>query len=282
MALKTISLYAVIGNPIAHSLSPVMHNAAFKAMGMAAGFVAFQVTDAATALAGVRALGIAGLSVTLPHKQSVMDCLDEVAEDARVIGAVNTVVNRRGRLCGYNTDAPGALTALRRKVDPQGRRVLILGAGGAARALVHAVTGSGGRVALVNRGRQRARELARDFAVEVLSLAEIPAFAPEIIINTTSVGMFPEKAQTPLPEEFLQPGMVVMDIVYNPLNTSLLQAAGRRGALIIDGLEMFVAQGALQFELWTGVKAPVAIMRQAVLRALGENCSLQETSSVGN
>ncbi|MBN2706658.1 MAG: shikimate dehydrogenase, partial [Deltaproteobacteria bacterium] len=222
---------------------------------------------------GVRALGIDGLSVTLPHKQSVIDCLDEVAEDARAIGAVNTVVNRQGRLFGYNTDAPGALSALRRKIDPQGRRVLILGAGGAARALVYALTGSGGRVAIVNRGLQRARELAHDFAAEVLTLADIPEFAPEVIINTTSVGMFPASVQTPLLEEFLQSGMVVMDIVYNPLTTSLLQAAVRRGAAIIDGLEMFVAQGALQFELWTGVEAPVAIMRQAVLRALAENRS---------
>ncbi len=245
-----------------------MHNAAFAATGQAAYFNAFQVKDLESAMAGVRALGIAGLSVTLPHKTRVMKYLDWIDEQALKISAVNTVVNRQGRLCGYNTDAAGALTALQGKIELAGRRVLILGAGGAARALVYGIVRAGGRVAIANRSAGRGVALAKEFGVQYLAVSEIENFQAEVLVNTTSVGMAPESVHIPVPAALLNPLMVVMDIVYNPLKTKLLEAAEKCGAVTIDGLEMFTGQGALQFEMWTGQKAPIKVMRQAVLKQL--------------
>jgi len=269
--MALVPLYGVIGNPIGHSLSPVMHNAAFAATGQAAYFNAFQVEDLETAMAGVRALGIAGLSVTLPHKSKIMEYLDWVDDQALKISAVNTVVNRQGRLCGYNTDAPGALAALSGKIELARRRVLIVGAGGAARALVYGVAEAGGRVAIVNRSAERGAALAQEFGVQYLASSEIENFQAEVLVNTTSVGMAPASELIPFPPTLIKPSMVVMDIVYNPLRTKLLEAAEKCGAVTIDGLEMFIAQGALQFEMWTGQKAPLKVMRQAVLNALGDD-----------
>ena len=263
-----IPLYGVIGNPIGHSLSPVMHNAAFAAVGLNSYFNAFQVADLKAAITGVRALGIAGLSVTLPHKTEVIQYLDWVDEQALAISAVNTIVNRQGCLCGYNTDATGALEALQAKIELRGRRVVILGAGGAARALVYGVAKAGGQVAVVNRSVKRGANLAKEFGVRSLSFAEIEEFKPDILVNTTPLGMAPDIEQIPVSADLLNPSMVVMDIVYNPLKTKLLEAAEKCGAQTIDGLEMFVAQGALQFEMWLGLKAPVKVMRAAVLKQL--------------
>ncbi len=261
-------IYGVIGNPVSHSLSPVMHNTAFAASGIPAFFSAFAVSDLENAMLGLRALGLGGCSVTIPHKVAVMEYLDEVTPEARRIGAVNTIINRDGRLQGSNTDAPGALAALREKIDPCGRRVLILGAGGAARALVCALVEAGAEVMIGNRSVERGQNLAREFGAGFLEEKNFSGFAPEILINTTPVGMFPEVERMPVAEELLVPGMVVMDIVYNPLRTRLLDAARARGAETVDGLGMFVGQGALQFELWTGKTAPVALMREAVLKIL--------------
>ncbi len=269
-----IPLYGVIGNPIGHSLSPIMHNAAFTATRHAAFFSAFQVEDLKSAIAGVRALGIAGFSVTIPHKTEVIKYLDWVDEQALSIAAVNTVVNRQGRLCGYNTDAAGALAALQAKVELAGRRVVILGAGGAARALVYGVAKAGAQVAIVNRSVERGVALAKEFGVQALTFSEIEKFQAEVLVNTTSVGMVPECDRIPLSTTLLKPSMVVMDIVYNPLKTKLLEAAEKCGAVTVDGLEMFIGQGALQFEMWTGRKAPLSVMRQAVLDQLsgGDKC----------
>ncbi len=269
--MKMPELYGVIGQPIAHSLSPLMHNTAFAASGCQAHFTAFAVDDLAAAIAGVRALGIAGVSVTLPHKTAVIKYLDWVAPEALEIAAVNTIVNREGRLCGYNTDVAGALNALTEKLDLAGKRVLILGAGGAARALVYGTVKAGAKVALTNRTPERGLQLAKEFGAEFVSAAAAAGFLPEVLVNTTSVGMLPQVDALPVPESFINSGMVVMDIVYNPLKTRLLEVAERNGALTVDGLEMFVGQGALQFELWTGEKAPVKKMREIVLEHLREN-----------
>ncbi|MBN2809337.1 MAG: shikimate dehydrogenase [Deltaproteobacteria bacterium] len=263
-----LALYGVIGNPIAHSLSPVMHNAAFKELDLEAYFTAFQVADLKAALTGVRALGIAGLSVTLPHKTEIIPYLDWVDASAQAIAAVNTVVNRQGQLCGYNTDATGALAALQAKVTLAGRRVLVVGAGGAARALVYGLVKAGAQVAIVNRTPVRGLALAEAFAVQYLNFSESKDFEAEILVNTTSLGMTPASDQLAVPEALLVSPRVVMDIVYNPLHTRLLAAAQAKGAQIIDGLEMFIGQGALQFTLWTGQTAPLAVMRQAVLKQL--------------
>ena len=261
-------LYGVIGQPIEHSLSPLMHNAAFAAIGYKAYFTAFAVDDLAAAVAGTRALGIAGASVTLPHKTEIIKYLDWGAPAAREMAAVNTIVNREGRLCGCNTDVSGALQALARKVDLRRKRVLILGAGGAARALVYGTVKAGAEVAIANRTAERGQLLADEFGVKFLPLSACKEFSPEVLVNTTSLGMFPQVEGLPVPETFLNSAMVVMDIIYNPLKTRLLRAAENCGAGIVDGLEMFVGQGALQFELWTGEKAPFKLMRDVVLEHL--------------
>ena len=264
----TSPVYCVLGDPVEHSLSPLMHNLALAECGLPGVYTGFRVTDAAAAMAGIRALGICGASVTLPHKVTVMAHLDRVDETARVIGAVNTVVNRGGQLVGYNTDGMGALDALAAVTDVAGKKVAIMGAGGAARAVAWTVGRAGGRVTLFNRSAARAENLARDLKLDHRPLDELAADRFDILINTTSVGMAPAVDALPLDPAILDAAMVVMDIVYNPMETALLAAARRRGCRTVDGVAMFVRQGAQQFHLWTGVTAPVAAMQRVVVDAL--------------
>ncbi|MBR9980638.1 MAG: shikimate dehydrogenase [Desulfatitalea sp.] len=261
-------LFGVIGAPVGHSLSPAMHNAALQAMGYGAVYLAFHVTDPAGALAGMRALGIGGLSITIPHKVAIIDSLDELDPLAHRIGAVNTVVPRDGLLIGFNTDCFGAVAALKETIDPAGQQVALLGAGGAARAVGFGLMDAGARVTLFNRSAGRGDDLARTLGVDCHPLNELRHHQADILINTTSLGMRPETARTPVPPNCLRPGMVVMDIVYNPLETRLLRDARAAGCDTIDGVAMFVYQGARQIELWTGRTAPVDIMRRAVLAGL--------------
>jgi shikimate dehydrogenase len=256
--------FAVLGYPVGHSLSPVMHNAAFAATGFAGLYAAIPVREIGPAVAGLRALDFRGASITIPHKQAVMEWLDEVAEDARRIGAVNTVVNREGRLAGWNTDRAGAIAALREKTPLAGRQTAVLGAGGAARAVAFGIADEGGAVTIFNRGRKRGEALAAELGSEFHPLSDFKGDSFDILINTTPVGMLPAAGETPIPGERLRPGLVVMDIIYNPLRTRLLAEAAAAGCITIDGLEMFIRQGARQFELWTGMPAPVEVMRMAV------------------
>jgi shikimate dehydrogenase len=262
------SLFGLIGNPVAHSLSPVMHNQAFAATGYNGIYLAFRVTEPAMAIEGIAALNFKGVSVTLPHKVAVMEYLDEVDETAVRIGAVNTIVNKQGRLVGYNTDCPGALQALQTRTSIRDKSVALIGAGGAARAIGFGLMAAGGRVTILNRTRVSGERLAADLQAQFLPLDEWVSNRYEILINTTPLGMHPETDATPIPKEKLSKEMVVMDIVYNPLETRLLKDAAASGCLTINGAEMFVFQGAQQFELWTGQKAPVDVMRNAVLEAL--------------
>lgn len=261
-------VYAVIGDPVAHSLSPAMHNRALAACGLPGVYVGFQVTDLAAAVAGIRALGIRGVSVTLPHKIAVMGLLDEIDETARAIGAVNTIVNQSGVLKGTNTDGLGALKALETVTAVNGRRVAVLGAGGAARAVAWSLSRAGAKVALFNRTIARAAALARQLGLEWVPLANLAQWGAEILVNTTPVGMAPDTEALPVDPGVLDPATVVMDIIYNPLETALLAAARLRGCTTVDGAHMLVFQGAAQFQRWTGVAAPVAVMRRAVIEAL--------------
>jgi len=265
------SLFGLIGNPVAHSLSPVMHNQAFAATGYNGVYLAFGVTDPGTAIKGIAALNFKGVSVTLPHKVAVMEYLDAVDETAARIGAVNTIVNNQGRLIGYNTDGAGALQALRTRTSIKDKSVALIGAGGAARAIGFGLVAAGGRVTILNRTRVSGERLAADLQAQFLPLDEWAPNHYEILINTTPVGMHPETDATPIPQEDLSKDMVVMDIVYNPLETQFLKEAAASGCRIINGVDMFVFQGAQQFELWTGKKAPVGVMRNAVLEALKTN-----------
>ncbi len=260
--------YAVIGNPVGHSLSPVMHNAAFRQTGHNGVYVALHVTDLPGAVAGIRALGIRGCSVTIPHKVAVIDLLDHVDPMARRIGAVNTIVNEAGRLCGFNSDSPGAMAALLEKTPVVLRRVAVVGAGGAARALAHGITEHGGQLTIVNRSQDKGRRLADELQCDFCPLVDFSGVDYDILINTTSVGMVPHPDQMPVSHACLRPGMTVMDIVYNPLETRLLSAAREAGCTVVDGVAMFVHQGAFQFEHWTGKQAPVQLMKRTVLEVL--------------
>ena len=261
-------LYAVIGDPVAHSLGPVMHNRAFAAVGYPGLYVALRVSDIGGAMIGVRALGIAGVSVTIPHKIAVMAHLDEIEEDARTIGAVNTVFRRGGRLVGTNTDAEGAVDALEEAAALNAKTVAVIGAGGAARAVGFAVRQKGAETVVVNRSADRGAALARELGGAYVSPEDFDGAGIDILVNTTPVGMAPHTSEMPVPVAALSPHMTVMDAVYNPIRTKLLTEADRIGCRTVDGVSMFVYQGARQFTLWTGATAPVSVMRNAVVEAL--------------
>jgi shikimate dehydrogenase len=261
------SLFGLIGNPVAHSLSPIMHNRAFAAIAYNGVYLAFKVTDPALAINGIKALNVKGVSVTLPHQVAVMEYLDEVDATAARIGAVNTIVNNDGKLTGYNTDCQGAIDALRSRTSLEGKSVAIIGAGGAARAIGFGLKSAAGRLTIYNRTRKTGEHLAADLQADFLPLNNWQPDRHEILINTTPVGMHPDTDATLIAKKDLSNELVVMDIVYNPLKTRFLREAAARGCQTISGVDMFVFQGAQQFELWTGRKAPVAVMRQAVLKA---------------
>jgi 3-dehydroquinate dehydratase/shikimate dehydrogenase len=262
-------VYGVIGQPIAHSLSPLMHNAAFRAAGMDAVYLPFEVADLRDFLGTLSSFGVAGFSVTIPHKQAVLRYLDGVDPLAEMIGAVNTVVVRGdGSLYGYNTDYVGVLRTLQRLVRLEGSRVLIVGAGGAARAVALALATAGAFVSVSARRLSAARELARAVGGEAVPRAALRRRRFEAIINCTPVGQAPAESSAPLRAEELN-AEVLFDLVYNPLETTLLRLARRRGLKMIPGWQMLVEQGAAQFEIWTGLRAPLGVMRRAVLQGLG-------------
>jgi len=267
---REAEIYAVLGHPVAHSLSPVMHSAAFSATGYDGVYLAVNVPDIGVALSGLKALNFKGASITIPHKIAVMEFIDEIDAQAEKIQAVNTVKNNDGRLFGCNTDCFGAISALSEKTVIKDKEVTMLGAGGAARAIGFGIRAAGGRLTIVNRSPQKGSQLAGDLDADFRPLAEVNKLDCHILINATSVGMFPDNDHVPLPQKFLDKKMVVMDIVYNPLKTKLLKWAETIGCATVDGVSMFVHQGAKQFEFWTGRKAPVEIMKMTVLAALEE------------
>ena len=265
------SLFGLIGNPVGHSLGPVMHNQAFAATGCNAVYLAFCVTDVGGALHSMKALNVSGLSVTLPHKVTVMEYLDDIDGTAAKIGAVNTIVNTSGKLTGHNTDSQGAVTALQAHTQIDGKSIAIIGAGGAARSIGFGLAPKAGRLTILNRTRKTGEQLAAGLQADFIPLDECQPERYEILINTTPVGMHPDTHASPMAPKALPGELVVMDIVYNPLNTRLLKEAADSGCRTISGLDMFVFQGAHQFELWTGQKAPVEVMRKAVLETLKTN-----------
>jgi len=265
-------VYGVIANPVAHSMSPAIHNAAFQHCGVDAVYLPFRVDSPANFIPAWRELPVEGYSVTIPHKEAVIPLLDEVQPLARRIGAVNTIVMRDGRLLGSNTDWSAAVKAieggLRQGESLAGKTVLLLGAGGAARAIAFGLTERGARLLIANRTHERAVKLAADAGCGVVPLAEVASVAYDILVNGTSLGMHPKVEETPLAAALLRPGALVFDSVYNPLETRLLREARAAGCRTVDGLEMFVNQAAEQFELWTRLPAPRALMRSVVAARL--------------
>lgn len=261
-------VYGVIGNPVAHSLSPLLHNTAFIARRMNDVYLPFLVPDLRDFLRAVGPLGIHGFSVTLPHKQAILRYLDDCDPLAAAIGAVNTVVVRPGgKLYGCNTDYVGVLRALQQRVALRGSRVLIYGAGGAARAIAFALAQAGAIVNICARRSSEARKLARAAGGEAIARRHLRREFFDAIVNATPVGMHPRTKQSPLRAEELN-CRLVFDSIYRPLRTRLLQLAARRGIESVSGIEMFIAQGTAQWEIWTGLRAPEGPMRDAVLRKL--------------
>lgn len=259
----TTRLYCVFGNPVGHSKSPVIHNAAFKDKGINAVYLAFGVQDASGAVQAVRTLGIRGASVTIPFKESIMAHLDWIDPAARAIGAVNTIVNEDGILKGYNTDCQAAVAPLV-PFGISGKTVCIVGAGGAARAVAHGIAARNGNVIITNRTEQKGRALAEAVNGQFISAGDTASIRADVVINTTSIGMTPKVDEISFPPEALTSDMVVMDVVYTPLRTRLLATAELKGCTTIDGLSMFIAQAAAQFELWTGISPDVGLMRNTI------------------
>jgi len=260
-------VYGVIGDPVAHSLSPLMQNTAFQARRIDAVYVPFRVPDLPDFLEAVAPLGLSGFSITLPHKEEIVRRLDDCDPLAREIGAVNTVIVRSGgSLYGYNTDYVGVLRAVERRVRLMGSRVLLLGAGGAARAAAFALTRGGAVVSICARREQPARALARAVGGEAIPRERIRDEFFDAIVNCTPIGLRPgDGSPISAPEMNCR---IVMDMIYRPRVTKFLHLAQQRGIETITGADMFVAQGAAQWEIWTGSRAPEEVMRNAVERAL--------------
>lgn len=274
-------LFGLFGDPVAHSKSPLMQNRAFRETGRNAAYAAFHIKPEhlGDAVKGIRALQFRGVNVTIPHKVEVMKYLDEIDEAAEAIGAVNTIVNDGGRLIGYNTDGIGYVRSLKEEtgVDLKGKRILLLGAGGAARGIAYALAKEGaGRLTIANRTRERATELARAASewtetrdIGLDSIADVIGDI-DVVVNTTSIGMHPSVDEVPMDPSLFRPGMLASDLIYNPRITRFLREAEENGAKVHGGLGMFIYQGAYAFEYWTGVSAPVSAMREEVERSLGK------------
>ena len=268
----------LIGDPVEHSFSPLIHNAGYNALGINFVYVACLVKNLEHAIKGIRALNIRGASITIPHKVKAISYVDKLDDLAQKIGSINTIVNQEGELIGYNSDGMGALKAFQdRTIDLKGKSVLVLGSGGVARAITFSLVMRGevkrlhilGIIEdemniLIEDLRKTGRidiqgtRLQEDILQKTLSTSDI-------LINCTPIGMYPKTEESPVPSSFLRSGLLVFDVVYNPPQTTLLKDAQRAGCVTVSGLEMFINQAIVQFELWTGEKAPVDAMKKVLL-----------------
>jgi len=270
----TTKVVGVIGYPVSHSLSPQMHNSAFAYLGLNYVYLAWEVEPAKleSAIEGVRGLGIVGLNVTIPHKEKVLNLVDELSEEAEMVGAVNTIHNLDGKLIGYNTDVEGFLRALNEELE--GKKAVVVGAGGAGRAVVYALVSNKARCIILNRTEEKAKELAERYKglgevraekLNPTNLREALRDA-DILVNATSLGMKGEIIEGI--EEGIREDLVVMDLVYNPRETPLLRLAKEKDARIVEGWKMLLHQGAISFEIWTGKKAPLEAMEKVLQKIL--------------
>ncbi|MGR3317698.1 MAG: type I 3-dehydroquinate dehydratase [Candidatus Anammoxibacter sp.] len=293
---RETEIFGLLGNPVAHSMGPYIHNAALKENGINAVYVLFKVDKVSGFIDHIKKIGVKGLSVTIPHKEAVMEFLDEIDPIAKEIGAVNTIVNRTGKLSGCNTDCPAAISALeevlvktedrikkaeaKENPNPQppirnpqstirNKKVVVIGAGGAARAIAFGLKEKGADITIINRTYERALALSNDVGCNCAKFDELEKLKIDILINTTSVGMFPHVDESLAPDTILKNGMVVFDIIYNPTETKLLQEAKSKGCTVLNGVDMFVKQAALQFELFTGQKAPDKLMKNIINEFIG-------------
>lgn len=276
-------ILGIFGRPISHTLSPAMHNAVIKALGLDMVYLPFEVkpSNLRGAVKGIKGLGMVGVNITTPHKEAAIKFLDEISEDVKLIGAVNTIVNKDGKLIGHNTDGYGYIASLKEELgfNPKGKKMVILGAGGAARGIIIALSAKKPKsITVANRTLSRAISLIKtfkgkfsgtDFQAIGLDGENLRAYFEDtnLLINTTSVGMKKNEALK-IPLDALPKRTIVSDIIYNPLETALLKKAAKLGLAAHSGLGMLIHQGALSFKLWTGIDAPIDIMRKAAMGAL--------------
>lgn len=278
-------VYGIIGNPVRHSLSPIMHNNAFKALGINAVYLAFEVKQVEEAIKGIKALGIKGVSITIPHKETVIPYLDYIDPTAEKIGAVNTIVNEDNILKGYNSDGIGAYNSIvEKEIDLNDKKVFIIGNGGTAKAIAYTLLDRAklGHLFILGRNENRVnqfianlkKQLSFDSITPFLDLnnpALIKAITEsDVVINTSPVGMTPDDHSIPIDSKLIQKGQIVFDVVYKPIVTRLLSEAEQQKAITINGLEMLVNQGVVQFELWTKTKAPKELMYSSILNSLAK------------
>lgn len=264
--------YGIIGYPVGHSLSPLMHNLAFKTLNIKAVYGAFEVKpqDLEEAIRGIKALSIKGVSVTIPHKEKTIKFLDEVEEVALEIGAVNTILNEYGKLKGFNTDWIGFLKALEEeKVELVNKKVVIIGAGGSSKAILYAIKRKGAReIEIYNRTYEKALELAKKFEVEAKPWEELKKASGDLIVQTTSVGL--KSWESPVDEKVLAQFEVAFDLVYFPLKTKFLSLAENLGCKIIDGLKMLLYQGVEQFRIWIKKEPPINLMKEVIYKEVSQ------------
>lgn len=281
---RETSIAGVIGNPVMHSASPAMHNAAFAALGIDWAYLPFEVDDLgaffdALVYPASRRLdwNLRGMSVTIPHKTAVVPLMDEVSDSARAMGAVNTVVVDGSRLEGHNTDMAGAMVPLDRLIDLTGRTCAVLGAGGAARAVIAGLLERGAVVEVYARDVSKAFALRDLFGIEANRLSDFESSSSQVVINATPVGMRGHESGSPVPATALRDRSLVYELVYNPIETELLRDARRMGCRALSGIEMLVAQAALQFKLWTGLDAPIEVMQDAAQKWISEESKSAST-----
>ncbi len=276
---KRSAIYGLIGNPVSHSISPIIHNTLFREMNFNSIYVPFKVDTIGDFMREFRKLDIKGYSVTIPHKESVINHLDAIDPMAKKIGAVNTIVNMDGQLAGYNTDCEAAIkvledidqvcsSALTKDVHLKGKKVTIVGAGGVARAIAFGLKERQAQITIINRNYGRAQSLARDVGCIARKFNDPQALDTDILINATPVGMYPNINETPIDKNKLKSSMIVFDTIYNPIETKLLKEAKAQGCKTINGLSMFVHQAAAQFKLWTGQMPSVEIIEKIAYKHL--------------
>jgi 3-dehydroquinate dehydratase/shikimate dehydrogenase len=285
---KSTRVFGVIGDPIAHSKSPLIHNAAFRRLGLDAVYLPLRIPPDVLqeSITEFDHLNMNGYSVTIPHKEGILQCCDAVEESADLIGAANTLYRRDGKWIAANTDAPAAIETIQNALrasggipDLVGRKVLILGAGGVARAVGYALQQAGAAVTLTNRSRDRGRALALELSCQFVSWENRGAESCEILVNCTSVGMHPNLDDTPFEPHWLGDSTLVFDTIYNPEQTLLLKQAKERGCRTVSGIEMFIRQAARQFELFTGVPAPVEYMTETLRRSMSAARMVAESAA---
>lgn len=277
MITAKTKICAIIGNPVYGSLSPIIHNAGFKAKDIGSDFVGIALNVAPDKLENfigfLRSSNIRGLSVTLPHKEKVIPMLDNIDDTAKKIGAVNTIINNDGKLTGYNTDWLGVKNSLLEKTVIKGKKAAVIGAGGAAKAFVYALLSEGADVTIFNRTPEKAKELADVFKCNYKPLSDTSSISDsDIVCNASTVGFSGTNQQqdSPIPAELIKQNMVVFDAIYSPRNTKLITDAKLAGAEVITGIDMLLNQGYEQFKLFTGLDAPKEAMTSAVIRYLNE------------